>query len=40
MEYVINIPENISDIKMLPLVTTNNPYNRKIIPDVRQLNDT
>lgn len=39
MEYLINTPENISDLKMLPLVTTNNPNNRNIIPDVRQLNN-
>lgn len=39
MEYLINTPENISDSKMLPLVTTNNPNNRNIIPDVRQLNN-
>lgn len=39
MEYLINTPENISDLKMLPLVTTNNPNNRNIIPDVRHFNN-
>lgn len=39
-ENLINPPENnISDLKILPLVTTHNPNNKNITPVVRQLND-